>query len=170
MLDHAAHHLHATRQSLHQKIAPSKVKYDDALVPTTAPTVIFAYERVSVSGATIEHCTVVCDDHDTVEHKSTPSAEALAVKLYEPKLSPLIVTVDPPLSGPPLATSSSKDVLTTGAAITNPGLLAASESQPYPERMQAEWGVRALTCIADSRCMQAHRSHISSGRAVHRRK
>jgi hypothetical protein len=92
------------------------VKYDDALVPTTAPTVIFAYERVSVSGATIEHCTVVCDDHDTVEHKSTPSAEALAVKLYEPKLSPLIVTVDPPLSGPPLATSSSKDVLTTGAS------------------------------------------------------
>jgi hypothetical protein len=96
------------------------VKYDDALVPTTAPTVIFAYERVSVSGATIEHCSVVCEDHDTVEHKSTPSAEALAVKLYEPKLSPLIVTVDPPLSAPLLRTSSSKDVLATGESKLKP--------------------------------------------------
>jgi hypothetical protein len=76
--------------------------------------------RVNIFGAIIKHCSVVADDHDAVEHRSTPVAEAVAVKLYEPKLSPLIVTVDPPLSAPLLRTSSSKDVLATGAAETKP--------------------------------------------------
>jgi hypothetical protein len=73
-----------------------------------------AWARVNIFGATIRHCSVVADNHDAVEHRSTPIAEAVAVKLYEPKLSPLIVTVDPPLSAPLLRTSSSKDVLATG--------------------------------------------------------
>jgi hypothetical protein len=56
---------------------------------------------------------VVADDQLTVLHRSTPFTDALAVKLYAPKFSPEIVTVDPPDVAPfstwyALATGASK--------------------------------------------------------------
>ena len=55
--------------------------------------------------------TVVADVHALLPHVSAEASEAVAVGPTVPKLSPLIVTVRPPL-GAALATT----VLTTGAA------------------------------------------------------
>ena len=39
---------------------------------------------------------MVADDQEAVEHRSMPFAAVVAVKLYEPKFSPVIVTDEPP--------------------------------------------------------------------------
>ena len=43
-----------------------------------------------------KHAAVVADVHDVVLHASSIMAYAVAVKEYEPKLSPLIATDAPP--------------------------------------------------------------------------
>ena len=62
--------------------------------------------------AITRHSTVVPDVQDAVPHMSTPVAEVDAVKLYAPKFSPEIVTVEPP----DLAAFSGVYALATGAA------------------------------------------------------
>lgn len=39
---------------------------------------------------------MVADDQEAVEQRSMPFAAVVAVKLYEPKFSPVIVTDEPP--------------------------------------------------------------------------
>ena len=60
--------------------------------------------------------TVVADVHALLPHAPVAVSEAVAVELAVPKLSPLIVTVPPPL-GTALA-EVDEVVLTTGAAST----------------------------------------------------
>jgi hypothetical protein len=79
----------------------SNVKLFDALVPTTALTVTFVNEAVSVVGALTLQATVVVEDHELVAQTSSTTATAVGVKPYEPKLRPLIVTELPP-DVPPL--------------------------------------------------------------------
>ena len=62
--------------------------------------------------AIIRHSTVVPDVQDAVPHMSTPVAKSDGVKLYAPKFSPEIVTVEPP----DLAAFSGVYALATGAA------------------------------------------------------
>ena len=62
------------------------------------------------------HATVVADVHALLPHTSAVVSEAVAVGPATPKLSPLIVTVPPPL-GTALA-EVDEVVLTTGAAST----------------------------------------------------
>jgi hypothetical protein len=57
------------------------------------------------------HATVVADVHAVLLHTSAAVSDAVAVRLEDAKLSPLIVTV--PL---PLGTALAAAVLTTGAA------------------------------------------------------
>jgi hypothetical protein len=71
-----------------------------AFVPTTAPTVTFEYEVVSVVAALSVHATVVADDHDVVPQSASKATFAVAVKPYEPKFSPVIVTIAPPDAAP----------------------------------------------------------------------
>jgi hypothetical protein len=76
-----------------------------ALVPTTAPTVTFEYEVISVVAALSVHATVVSDDHDVVPQSASKATFAVAVKPYEPKFSPVIVTIAPPDAAPFHSTS-----------------------------------------------------------------
>ncbi len=57
------------------------------------------------------HATAVADVHAVLLHTSAPVSDAVTVGLEVPKLSPLIVTVPPPLG-----TALAAAVLTTGAA------------------------------------------------------
>ena len=66
--------------------------------------------------AIIRHSTVVPDVQDAVPHMSTPVAEVDGVKLYAPKFSPEIVTVEPPV----LAAFPGVYALATGAATKAP--------------------------------------------------
>ena len=75
---------------------PSKVNTLEAFVPTTAPTVTFEYDVLSVFGALSRHCAVVAEDHDVVPQSTSLTACPVGVKPYTPKLSPEIVTVAPP--------------------------------------------------------------------------
>ena len=72
-----------------------------ALVPTTAPIVIFHAFLLRVCAALSIYVTVVADDHDVVPH-AIPSnaAYAVGVKLYEAKFSPVIEIIASPDSGP----------------------------------------------------------------------
>jgi hypothetical protein len=91
-------------------------RFSPARVPTTALTVTFAYAGLIIAvGATSRHATVVADDQEAVEHRSMPFAAVVAVKLYEPKFSPVIVTDEPPDVAPfkPLS------ALTTGPSNVN---------------------------------------------------
>ena len=78
----------------------SNVKLFDALVPTTALTVTFVNEAVSVVGALNMQATVVVEDHELVAQTSSTTATAVGVKPYEPKLIPLIVTAESPDTAP----------------------------------------------------------------------
>ena len=75
---------------------PSKVNTLEAFVPTTAPTVTFEYDVLSVVGALSRHCTVVAEDQDVVPQSTSATACPVGVKPYTPKFSPEIVTVAPP--------------------------------------------------------------------------
>ena len=66
-------------------------------------------------GATSRHATVVAEDQEAVEHRSIPFAAVVAVKLYEPKFSPVIVTDEPPDVAPFKPASA----LTTGPSNVN---------------------------------------------------
>ena len=46
--------------------------------------------------AASRHATVVAEDQEVVEHRSMPLAAVVAVRLYDPKFSPVIVTDEPP--------------------------------------------------------------------------
>jgi hypothetical protein len=78
----------------------SNVKLFDALVPTTALTVTFVNEAVSVVGALTLQATVVVEDHEVVAQTASTTATAVGVKPYEPKLIPLIVTAESPDTAP----------------------------------------------------------------------
>jgi hypothetical protein len=78
----------------------SNVKLFDALVPTTALTVTFVNEAVSVVGALSMHAVLVSDVHEVVAQTSSTTATAVGVKPYEPKLIPLIVTAESPDTAP----------------------------------------------------------------------
>jgi hypothetical protein len=71
-----------------------------ALVPTNVATVTLALAACAVClKVCLEeaaHATVVPDVQDAVLHKLSSDTVALGVKLYEPKLSPAIVTVPEP--------------------------------------------------------------------------
>ena len=75
---------------------PSNVNTLEAFVPTTAPTVTFEYDVISVVGALSRHCAVVAEDQDVVPQSTSTTACPVGVKPYTPKLSPEIVTVAPP--------------------------------------------------------------------------
>jgi hypothetical protein len=62
------------------------------------------------------HVTVVVDVHDVLPHSSTALKVAVGVRPSVPKLSPLMVTVPPPL-----CTAFAEAVLTTGAASATVG-------------------------------------------------
>ena len=81
--------------------------------PLTLTAVRTAAEPPYACGA---HATVVADVHALLPHTSAVVSEAVAVGPTTPKLSPLIVTVPPPL-GTALA-EVDEVVLTTGAAST----------------------------------------------------
>ena len=91
-----------------------------ALVPTNVATVTLALAacavclRVCLEEAA--HATVVPDVQDAVLHKWSSDTVALGVKLYEPKLSPVIVTVPEPDPAVLLGTL----LLYTGAAHQDP--------------------------------------------------
>ena len=70
--------------------------------------------RIAV-GTTSRHLTVVAEDQEAVEHRSMPLAAAVAVKLYGPKFSPVIVTDEPPDVAPFLPPRA----LTTGPSNVN---------------------------------------------------
>jgi hypothetical protein len=74
----------------------SNVKLFDALVPTTALTVTFVNEAVSVIGALTMHSVLVFDVHEVVPQTASTTAMAVGVKPYEPKLKPRIVADEPP--------------------------------------------------------------------------
>jgi len=74
----------------------SKVNTLEAFVPTTAPTVTFEYDVISVVGALSRHCAVVAEDQDVVPQSTSTTACPVGVKPYTPKFSPEIVTVAPP--------------------------------------------------------------------------
>ena len=61
-------------------------------VPTNVPTVTMPYATMSVLGSCSTHARVVDDVHEVELHMSTPLADAEAVALYGPKLSPESVT------------------------------------------------------------------------------
>ena len=77
--------------------------------------------RIAVA-ATSRHATVVAEDQEVVEHRSMPLAAAVAVKLYGPKFSPVIVTDEPPDVAPFLPPTAP----TTG--LSNVNCLVASAS------------------------------------------
>ncbi len=91
--------------------APSKL--NESPVPTTVFTVtlICAVPPQYNAAARGAHATVVADVHAVLPHTSAVAREAVAVGLEAPKLSPLIVTVSPPVG-----TAFATTVLTTGAA------------------------------------------------------
>ena len=78
-------------------------------VPTTAFTLtaIRTDEPLYTDGA---HAAVVAEVHAVLPHASSAPSEAVGVKAELPKLSPLIVTVPPPLGA-----AFAGVVLTTGA-------------------------------------------------------
>ena len=75
---------------------PSNVNRLSALVPTAALTVTFEYCTLRVEGVPSKHAAVVADVHAVVPHTPSMMANAVTVKEYEPKFSPLIVTDAPP--------------------------------------------------------------------------
>jgi hypothetical protein len=62
------------------------------------------------------HATVVVEVHDVLPHGSAAFKVAVGVRPSLPKLSPLMVTVPPPL-----CTAFAETVLTTGAASATVG-------------------------------------------------
>ena len=78
----------------------SNVKLFDALVPTTALTVTFVNEAVSVVAALVVHVMLVPEDHEVVPQSASNTTTAVGVKPYEPKLIPLIVTAVSPDTAP----------------------------------------------------------------------
>ncbi len=88
---------------------PSKLN-NPVRVPTTVLT-LTAVRTAEPPYAAGPHATVVADVHALLPHTSAAASVAVGVGLEMPKLSPLIVTVPPPL-GPVLAAA----VLTTGTA------------------------------------------------------
>ncbi len=83
--------------------------------PVSVPTIALTLTVVLLTNeppyAAGPHATVVADVHALLPHTSAAASVAVGVGLEMPKLSPLIVTVPPPL-GTVLAAA----VLTTGAA------------------------------------------------------
>ena len=74
----------------------SNVKLFDALVPTTALTVTFVNEAVSVVGALTMHRVLVAEVQEVVQQTASTTALAVGVMPYEPKPRPLTVTELPP--------------------------------------------------------------------------
>ena len=83
-------------------------------VPTTALT-LTAVRTIEPPYAAGPHATVVDDVHALLPHASAAVSEAVAVGPTTPKLSPLIVTLPPPLGA-----AFAETVLTTGAASVLP--------------------------------------------------
>ena len=86
----------------------------EALVPTVALTVIFALGTAPVVEVAGAQATIVPDVHAVVAQGAVPTAIAVGVKLYAPKLSPKIVT-DPlaelgALIGTPALTDGASNV------------------------------------------------------------
>ena len=96
-------------------LVPSKLNCP-VRVPATALTLTAARTVAKPPYACGAHATVVADVHALLPHASAVVSEAVAVGPAVPKLSPLIVTVPPPL-GTALA-EVDEVVLTTGAAST----------------------------------------------------
>jgi hypothetical protein len=69
------------------------------------------------------HATVVVDVHAVLPHGSAAFKEAVGVRPSVPKLSPLMVTVPPPL-----CTAFAEAVLTTGAASATVGTSRYTQS------------------------------------------
>ena len=95
----------------------SNVKRDcPAYVPTTVLTVTFARAGLMIAVVAVSrHATVVAEDQEAVEHRSMLLAVAVAVKLYDPKFSPVIVTDEPP----DVALFKPPNALTTGPSNVN---------------------------------------------------
>jgi hypothetical protein len=72
--------------------------YELSSLPTTAPVVI-AIARLAAAAASVRHCTLVAELQDPVVHIA-PESIALDVMSYTPKLRPVTVTEDSPLSAP----------------------------------------------------------------------
>ena len=89
--------------------APSKLNCPIS-VPTT-PLTLTAVCITEPPYACGTHATAVADVHALQPHTSAVPSEAVALALKLPKLSPLTVTVPPPLG-----TALAVTVLTTGAA------------------------------------------------------
>ena len=96
-------------------LVPSKLNRP-VRVPATPLTLTAARTTPEPPYACGAHATVVADVHALLPHASAVVSEAVAVGPTTPKLSPLIVTVPPPL-GTALA-EVDEVVLTTGAAST----------------------------------------------------
>jgi hypothetical protein len=85
-------------------------------VPTTALR-LTAVRTLAVPPYTcVVHATVVVDVHAVLPHGSAAFKEAVGVRPSVPKLSPLMVTVPPPLGA-----MFAEAVLTTGAASATVG-------------------------------------------------
>lgn len=84
-----------------ERVGASNPNPEMSLVPTTADTVTDAYIFASWFELLSAHSNPVAEVHDVVAQSlaSVTSAE-VGEKTYEPKLSPLIVTVEPPDGGP----------------------------------------------------------------------
>ncbi len=92
-----------------QRSAPSKLNCPIS-VPT-APLTLTAARIAEPPYACGTHATDVADVHALLPHTSAVASEAVTLALKPPKLSPLIITVPPPLG-----TALAETVLTTGAA------------------------------------------------------
>ena len=95
-------------------IAPSKLSCPVA-VPTTPLTLTAVRTPAVPPYACGAHATVVADVHALLPHTSAAVSEAVTVGPTTPKLSPLIVTLPPPL-GAAFAETVLTTMLTTGAA------------------------------------------------------
>jgi hypothetical protein len=137
-----------------QRSAPSKLNCPVS-VPT-APLTLTAARIAEPPYACGTHATAVADVHALLPHTSAVVSEALTLALKLPKLSPLTVTVPPPLG-----TALAETVLTTDAA-------------PAPSACKSHTGSRQR-CGAAQRTVEAElprqRAHRSTQthRSPHRR-
>ena len=102
--------------------APSKLKCP-VNVPTTALRLTAVRSTAVPPYACGVHATVVDDVHDVLPHGSAAFKEAVGVRPSVPRLSPLMVTVPPPLGA-----MFVEAVLTTGAASATVGANQNSKS------------------------------------------
>ena len=134
--------------------APSKLN-----CPISVPTAPLTLTPVRIAEppyACGTHATAVADVHALLPHTSAVVSEAVTLALKRPKLSPLIVTVPPPLP-----TALAETVLTTGPAHA-PSACKSHTGSPL------RCGAAQRTVEAELPYQRAHRS-THTHRSPHRR-